>query len=56
MAGTYDTQIAKFNAILACIPAAADYSPTWWRKGLNVMLEKSLGDIDVEWLHTHPLI
>jgi len=50
MAGTHDEHIAKFNALMASIPAATRYSPTWWWHGLNVMLENSLGNTDVEWL------
>jgi len=49
--GMYDTQIAQFNAYLAAIPAATDYSPSHWHHGLNVMLEKSPGNHDVERLH-----
>jgi len=35
---------------MALIPPATGYSPTWWHHGLNVMLEKSLMNIDAECL------
>jgi len=51
IAGMYDDRIAQFNAHMATIPARTGYSPSRWRHGLNVMLEKTPGNFDVEWLH-----
>jgi len=48
IAGMYDTQIAQFNAYMAALPVSMGYSPSCWRHGLNVMLEKSPGNFDVE--------
>jgi len=50
MAGTYDEGIAQFNAHIVWIPATTGYSLNQWRHGLNMMLEKASGNIDVEWL------
>jgi len=50
MAGAKDEVIARFNAQLAMLPATMGYSPNHWQHGLNVMLEKILGNIKVEWL------
>jgi len=50
MAGTHDERIAQFNAQMALIPTATGYSPNWWCHGLNVMLEKTPSNIDMEWL------
>jgi len=48
IAGTYDQRIAQFNASMAAIPALTGYSPSRWRHGLNVMLEKIPGNFEVE--------
>ncbi len=48
IAGSQDERVASFNAGMAIIPAATGYSPNRWRHGLNVMLEKAPGNIDVE--------
>jgi len=48
MAGSQDERLADFNACMAAIPAATGYSPNRWQHGLNVMLEKSPGNYDVE--------
>jgi len=50
MAGSQDAMIAWLNAQLVGIPLLAGYSPTRWQKGLNIMLEKVLGNFDVEQL------
>jgi len=36
---------------MAAIPALTGYSPSRWQHGLNVMLEKILGNFEVERLH-----
>jgi len=51
IAGTHDNQIAQFNAYMAAIPVTMGYSPNCWRHGLNVMLEKTPGNFEVECLH-----
>jgi len=48
IAGMYDTQITQFNAYMATLLASMGYSPSRWRHGLNVMLEKSPGTFDME--------
>jgi len=48
MAGTFNPEILIFNATMADIPLKTSYSPNRWREGLNVMLEKSLGNFNVE--------
>jgi len=50
MAGTQDEHVTKFNAQMAMILVTTGYSPNHWRHGLNVMLEKAPGNIDVECL------
>jgi len=50
MAGAQDELIACFNAQMAMVPAAMGYSPNCWQHRLNMMLEKILGNIEVEWL------
>jgi len=48
IAGSQDDRLAHFNATMAEIPALTGYSPNRWRHGLNVMLEKTPGNIEVE--------
>jgi len=48
MTGTFNPQIAIVNAKLVDIPLESRYSPKWWRKGLNVMLQNQLGKIHME--------
>jgi len=50
MAGMQEEHIACFNAQMAIIPAAMGHSPNCWQHGLNVMLEKNPGNINVEHL------
>jgi len=51
MVGTQHQDIAHLNWLLAWVPLQTGYSPMQWQQGLNVMLEKSPGNYDVEWLH-----
>ncbi len=48
MAGTFNPEIALLNATMADILLQSGYSPWRWRKGLNVMLQKQVGNINVE--------
>jgi len=48
IAGTFNPDILVLNAMMADIPMNTGYSPARWRKGLNIMLEKSLGNFNVE--------
>jgi len=48
MAGTFNPNIVLFNATMADIPLKTGYSPSRWRQGLNVMLEKTPGNFNVE--------
>jgi len=48
IAGTFNPDILLLNATMANIPLNTGYSPERWRKGLNVMLEKSPGNFNVE--------
>jgi len=48
MAGTFNPEIAIFNATMADLPMCTGYSPRRWREGLNVMLEKTPGNFNVE--------
>jgi len=46
--GTFNPEILVINATLADIPLQTRFSPDRWRKGLNVLLEKSPGNFNVE--------
>jgi len=48
MAGTFNPTIAVFNARLANLGFTTGYSLKRWKKGLNVLLEKQLGNLNVE--------
>ncbi len=48
MAGTFNPTIAIFNARLANLGFTTGYSLKRWRTGLNVMLEKIVGNFNVE--------
>jgi len=48
MAGTSNPTIAVFNTRLANLGFTTGYSLKRWRKGLNVLLEKQLGNLNVE--------
>jgi len=48
MAGTFNPNILLLNATMADLPLHMGYSPAHWQKGLNVMLEKSPGNFNVE--------
>ncbi len=48
MAGTFNPDIVLFNATMANIPMLTGYSPCRWRDGLNVMLEKTPCNFNVE--------
>jgi len=48
MAGTFSLMIAVFNTRLANLGFTMGYSLKCWRKGLNVLLEKQPGNLNVE--------
>jgi len=48
MAGTFNPEILIFNATMANIPLKTGYSPDRWQEGLNIMLKKSPGNLNVE--------
>jgi len=48
MAGTFNPDILIFNVTMADIPLKTEYSPARWQEGLNIMLEKSPGNFNVE--------
>jgi len=49
--GTFNSEILLVNAKLADIPLQTGFSLAHWRKGLNVMLEKVSGNVNMEKLH-----
>jgi len=51
MASMFNPEILIFNATMADIPLCTGYTPAQWRKGLNVMIEKTPGNFNVEKLH-----
>jgi len=48
MAGTFNPDILVLNATMADILLSTGYSPKRWQKGLNIMLEKSPSNFNVE--------
>jgi len=48
MAGTFNPTVAVFNARLANLGFTTGYSLKRWQKGLNVLLEKQPGNLNVE--------
>jgi len=48
MAGIFNPTIVVFNARLANLGFTMGYSLKRWRKGLNVLLEKQPGNLNVE--------
>jgi len=44
----FNPDILVLNATMADIPMSTGYSPEQWQKGLNIMLEKSPGNFNVE--------
>jgi len=48
MAGTFNPDIAKLDAKMVDIPLISGYSPRRWCKGLNIMLQKQAGNLNVE--------
>jgi len=48
MAGTFNPTIAIFNARLANMGFTTGYSLNRWKAGLNVLLEKQPGNLNVE--------
>jgi len=48
IAGTFNPEIMVINAALADIPLRTGFSYQRWQKGLNIMIEKTMGDFNVE--------
>jgi len=48
MARTFNPDILIFNTTMVDLPMKTGYSPRRWREGLNVMLEKILGNYNVQ--------
>jgi len=48
IAGTFNPEILVVNATLADIPLHTGFSYDCWKKGLNIMIEMSAGDFNVE--------
>jgi len=48
IAGTFNLEILVINAALADIPLWTGFSYDQWKKGLNIMLEKTVRDCNVE--------
>jgi len=51
MAGTFNPTIVVFIARLANLGFTTRYSLKWWQTGLNIMLEKQAGNMNIEKLH-----
>jgi hypothetical protein len=52
MAGSRQANIAAFETCMSGIPWTTGYSPKHWKQGLEVMIEKKPGLIDVKALRT----
>ena len=52
MAACWDDDLTDFHATMADITLCSGYSPTRWRTGVNVMLPKKPGVLNVEQLRT----
>jgi len=48
MARTFNPNIVLFNTTIADLPLKTGYSQCRWQEGLNVMLEKTSGNFNVE--------
>jgi len=48
IAGTFNPNIQLFNATMTDLPMKTGYSPQQWRQGVNIMLEKTPGNFNVE--------
>jgi len=48
MAGTFNPEILVVNAMLVDIPLKTGFSYACWKKGLNIMIEKMVGDFNIE--------
>jgi len=51
MAGTFNPEILVINAAMADIPLCMGFTYKRWKKGLNTMIKKTVGDFNVEKLH-----
>jgi len=48
IAGTFNPEILIINRTMADIPLTTGYSPDRWKHGLNVLLEKVPGNVNIE--------
>jgi len=48
IAGTFNPEILLVNATLANLPLLTGFTYDRWKKGLNIMIEKTTGDFNVE--------
>jgi len=48
IAGTFNPEILIINRTMADIPMKTGYSPERWKHGLNVLLEKVPGDVNIK--------
>jgi len=48
IAGTFNPEILIMNATMADIPLRTGFSYERWKTGLNIMIEKTTGDFNVE--------
>jgi len=48
IAGTFNPEILVVNATLANIPLCTRFTYDQWKKRINVMIEKTCGDFNVE--------
>jgi len=51
IAGTFNPEILVINAAMADTPLCTGFLYDQWKKGLNIMIEKTIGDFNVEKLH-----
>jgi len=51
MAGMFNPKIMVMNAAMADIPLCMGFTYERWKKGLNMMIEKTVGDFNVKKLH-----
>jgi len=55
MARTFQLETLVVNTTLANIPLCTGFTYDQWKKGMNVMIEKTCMDFNVEKLHIIPL-
>jgi len=48
VAGTFNPEILVVNMTLANLPLRTGFTYDWWKKGVNVMIEKTCGNFNME--------